>query len=405
VATEPSVVLLICADRDSAARLAAAIQPRGHTVIAAPFGPTAIAKAQGARLIVVDRVEGSDNAVAAVGKVKSAPGLGAIPLLAIAQGDDVNERVQLLESGADDVISRPVDPAELELRLEALLLRTSGRPPVDAAAATHRMERAYTGPRVVAFLSPKGGAGTTTLAVNTAVTLARGGRSVAILDLDLAWGQVATHLNVRPRSSIVDVARDEVALDEPEQLRAYAEDKAGLAVFAAPERPDQSELVGPVQVRRLLASASAAYDTVVVDGGSAFDERTLSLLEMADRVAIVTVPEIPALRAIRSLLEVLSEYQHDTDKRLFVLNHIFSMDLLSAVDVKRALGNVMMVEVPHDPVLFHKAANEGVPVVTSAPKTTTADRLVRLATALAGDPDGDNGDAKRLKLAGLLRRG
>jgi hypothetical protein len=57
-------------------------------------------------------------------------------------------------------------------------------------------------------------------------------------------------------------------------------------------------------------------------------------------------------------------------------------------------------------VLFHKAANEGVPVVTSSPRTATADRLVRLATLLAGDPDGDVGaDAKKLRLAGILRRG
>ena len=119
----PIVVLLICADRESASRLAAAIQPRGHRVVAAPFGPIALEKAPGAQLIVMDRVDGTADAVAAVQRIKGTLALAALPLLAIAQGDDAEERIRLLEAGADDVVSRPVDPVELRLRIDTLLVR------------------------------------------------------------------------------------------------------------------------------------------------------------------------------------------------------------------------------------------------------------------------------------------
>jgi pilus assembly protein CpaE len=411
LAPEPTVVLLICADRETAAQLAAAIAPRGRRVIAAPFGAAAIERASTAGLIVVDRVEGSVDAVVAVERVRSLPGLATTPLLAIAQTDDVEERIRLLEAGADDVVSRPVDADELELRLEGLLARVSGpapaaAPDAGAAAVAAPPEPIREGLRLVAFLSSKGGAGTTTLAVNCAVALARTGRRVALIDLDLQCGQVATHLNLKPRSSVVELVRDDVALDDPEQLRSYAEERDGLSVFCAPHRPDQADLVAPDDIRRLLTAATVAFDVTVIDAGSTFDERLVTLVSVVDRVALVATPEIPALRAIFALLEALDEYQASPEKQQFVLNHLFPDDMLSRDDIKRALGGASFLDVPYDAVNFHQAVNEGIPVVVAAPRSLAAERMVRLAATLAGITDVDLAEGpRRLRLAGLLRRG
>lgn len=412
MATEPTTVLLICADRDSAVRLAAAIQPRGHRVVAAPFGPTALSKAHGASVIVVDRIDGDVDALGVVARLKTSAELAAIPLLAIAQADDVEERVRLLEAGADDVVSRPVDPLELQLRLDGLLLRAPepapAAPPVATSSALMVVEEpAPRRSRVLAFLSPKGGAGTTTAAVNVAVTLTRGGRSVALIDLDLTFGTVATHLDLVPRFSVVDAVRDDLALDDPEVLKAYAEMKDGLAVFAAPVTPGQADMVGPDHVRRLLAIAAATFDVTVVDLGSSFDERTLTVFEIADRVAILVTPEIPALRAARALQEALAEYEADTSRHVYVLNHLFPADLLYRDEVRKALQHDDLIELPYGQTVYHRAVVTGVPVVTAAPRSDAAERLVRLSATLMGDPGNEllGGDPRRLRLTGLLRRG
>jgi pilus assembly protein CpaE len=408
VASDPTAVLLICADRDSATRLAAAIAPRGHRVIAAPFGPTALAKAHGVNLIVIDRVEGAADAVGAVTRLKGSSDLAAIPVLAIAQGDDVEERVRLLEAGADDVVSRPVDPLELQLRMDTLLVQQPAAPAVNPVVALVPLPEpaARSGPAVLAFLSAKGGAGTTTTAVNVACALARGGRSVALVDLHLTFGSVALHLDVVPRFSIVEAVRDDQALDDPEALRAYATMRDSLAILSAPLTPDQAEMVTAEHVRRLLAALATAFDVTIVDAGSGFDERTVTVAGIADKVVLLSTPEIPALRAVRSLVGALAEYETDASRHIHVLNHVFPADMITREEVRAALGGADILELPYSQTVYHKAVVTGVPVVIGAPRSEPAERMMKLASQLMGGGSLDAGEgAKRLRLAGLLRRG
>ncbi len=131
--------------------------------------------------------------------------------------DDVEDRIRLLEAGADDVIARPFDARELDARAEALALRfqRSRRPgaarPRQGVTIQERGAR-----RIIAVYSPKGGVGTTTVAVNIATWLASQlPGAVAILDLDFQFGQVATHLNMETRTTMADLVRDEATLRDP----------------------------------------------------------------------------------------------------------------------------------------------------------------------------------------------
>lgn len=386
MATEPNVVLLICAEREAAGRLAAMIQAAGHRVVAAPYGPAALSRASEAQVIVVDRVEGSDDASRAVLRIKSMPQIGEIPLLCIAQTDNVEERVRLLEAGADDVMAQGFDPEELRARIDGLLATRGGSrqaPPTEAEAPKPVVDNRT---RMVSFFSPKGGVGTTTLAVNTAVATAmKHDRSVALLDLDLEWGQVATHINMAPRFSVVELARDTAALDDPELLRAYAEQHvSGLAVFGAPLRPDQGEMIQQEHVERLIASMVAAYDLVLVDSGSLMDERTLTVFDRSDRVVLVVSPEIPCVRAVHALLEILAEQGAPAERQFFALNHIFEHDMLRLDDLERSLQTEIDAELLYDPIAYLKAVNEGVPVVAATTRGAAAARLEKVAQQILG---------------------
>jgi len=402
------IVLLICADRDTAGQLATVIQGRGHRVVATPYGPSAMTRAAEAGLIVVDRVDGPVPATSVVARMKGTAGIQHVPLLAIAQSDQVEERISLLEAGADDVMAHPVDDAELEARLDVLLVRS--HVPSPAGPSEPDIDASLPRPRLLAFFSPKGGVGTTTAAVNCAISLAlRKKQSVALVDLDLGRGQVATHLNLTPRLTVVELARDGVALEDPDLVRGYAEEHAsGLAVFAAPQRPDQGALLAPEHVSRLLEGLAVAYEIIVVDGGSTFDERALTLFEHAERIVLTVSPEIPAVRAVHALMEVLAEYEGPSERQFFVLNHIFASEMLRTDDLQRSLQASIGAELHYDPILYLKAVNEGVPVVIGSPRSIAADRLNRLATQLLGElhqPVAGLEAPRRKSLAGLLRRG
>ncbi|MGH2464683.1 MAG: AAA family ATPase, partial [Candidatus Limnocylindrales bacterium] len=308
----------------------------------------------------------------------------SIPVLCISQSDDVEERIRFLEAGADDVIAKPFDGRELEARVEALGVRfTTSRVLAPLAATETTVNRPRT---LVAVYSPKGGAGTTTVATNVATVMAerRPGR-VAIIDLDLQFGQVATHLNVRPRQTLADLARDDQSRRDADLVRTYAAQTTfGLAVFAAPSSPELAESVTVEHVEELLTSVCAAYDFVVVDAGSYLDERSLTVLDRAEGVILPIYPEIAALKAAHVLIEYLTETSAIVAKTSFILNNLFVRELLKLRDVENGLGARIALDLPYDPFLYQKAVNEGVPIVRGAAKTAIAERFAQIAALAFG---------------------
>jgi pilus assembly protein CpaE len=185
--------------------------------------------------------------------------------------------------------------------------------------------------------------------------------------------------------SVTELARDLGTPDDHETVRAYAlQHPSGVSVFTSPVRPDASTPPSLEQLERVLDALAAVYDYVVVDAGSALDDRAQVLLGRADRVLITVTPEIPAVRATRMLIEQLAEYEAPAERHVVVLNHIFAADLVKSDDLRRSLQLPIDHEVPYDPLLFLKAVNEGIPVVISAASSPPAQALRRLASRLMG---------------------
>jgi pilus assembly protein CpaE len=402
-----SAILLVETDQPAGEAISAALSRVGYQLTTVSDVGEAFRQAALHQLVIIDELAGDAAAQALCREIRGTPALAPIPVLCISRTDDVEERIRFLEAGADDVIARPFDPRELEARVEALLLRfrrTKDRAPVATLDLGEPGRN-----RIVTCFSPKGGAGTTTVAVNVAVILAcRAPDRTLLVDLDLQWGQVATHLNLKPSQSIADLAQDQVAQREPELIRSYAaRHECGLWVLAAPTGPELAETVSPAVVATILGTALEAFDTVIIDAGSVLDERTLAALERADNIALPVYPEIAALRAVASLIEYLNRTGAVTTRTTFVLNQLFARQLVRPAQVESSLGVKIAAELPYDPVLYLKAVNEGVPVVLGAPRTPPAERLGDLATKLFGplaSAPAERVDSRRGLLSGLLKR-
>jgi pilus assembly protein CpaE len=379
---------------------------------------------------VITRVAGLDEAIAAEGDhetvvidldgdyrrvidasrlIRDAKALATVPILALSRSDDVEERIGLLEAGVDDVMVRPFDPRELEARVEALVLRYQrsrglGKDHGDAQVITARASQ----PRLIVVFSPKGGVGTTTVAVNLAVSMAtRTPDKVAIIDLDLQFGQVSTHLNIPPRLSISDLVRDDVALRDPGVLQGHFDrHSSSLSVLAAPATPGAASAVTEAHVRQMLETANRAFHTLVVDAGSTLDSRIQSVLKKATDIVVVVTPEFPTLKAVHAMRELLAASTDQLAETSFVLNEIFAREILRSRDIEEALGTKIALTIPYDAFVFLKSVNEGVPVVVGAPRSAAAAQLNRLASRLSGvEVAGAVPERRPRGLGGLFSRG
>ena len=381
-----SRILLISDASDDA--VATALETPTHVVTRVADPEAAIAADGEHEVVVIDLGGDYRDVIEPCRVIRDAVPLANVPILSLSRGDDIDERIGLLEAGVDDVMIRPFDPRELDARVEALVLRyqrsrgmgdNSSGAPVITVRDTNQQ-------RLIVVFSPKGGVGTTTIAVNLAVALAtRAPDRVAILDLDLQFGQVATHLNIPPRLTIADMARDDVSLRDPGVFQTYLDrHSSGLAVLSAPPTPDGASLITESMVQRLLETAGRAFQSVVVDAGSIVDARSEAVLAKATDIAIVVSPEFPALKAVHAMRELLDGSADSLAETSFILNQIFAREILRLRDIEEALGTKIAMTIPHDAFVFLKSVNEGVPVVIGAPRSAAAEQLNRLATRMSG---------------------
>jgi pilus assembly protein CpaE len=320
----------------------------------------------------------------AIGRIHTAASLPT-PILVVAPAGDVEARIAFLEAGADDVITAGFARRELEARVEALLIRAGRVRPESVRSDVPNGE-------IVTFFSPKGGVGTTTLAVNTALLLAGArkedgqlGSRILLVDLDLQFGQVATHLNLSPRFDLAGLAGDEPALGDIELALSYlTPHPSGMQVLAAPAHPDADFRVTVEQIDRAVNLLRPRFDLVVVDCGSRLDPRSLWMLEQASTHVFVIFPEIAALRATSLLLGFLAETATLRARTHFVVNHIFPKELLKTRDIENLLRSKPAAEIPYTEVEMVRAVNEGVPVVSSRPGSPVALAMQKLAQAIVG---------------------
>lgn len=398
---------MLTVDGHAAEDVAPPLEQRGISVVVARDAGSAMQRLAEHQLIILDAPDAASLAMLCR-RINDEAGSKHPPILAIAHTGDVEARVRLLEAGADDVLARPIDERELEALVEALLLRApaSTRADGDKSEVGARPEGAPG--RVIAFVSAKGGSGTTTLAVNTAVILAEmAPGSVAIADLDMYHGQVATHLDIYARSSTAALAREDRDNLNPELFaESGRQHSSGLTVFGGPYRADDAADITPPQLAGLVDQMRGLYGTLVVDVGSVLDDRTLAVLERADALALVLTPDIPSLRLLHASLQVLSEAGTATDRAVFVVNHIYPKPMIGGEQIEEHLGIKVGLQIPYDGENFLKSVNEGQPLVNLAHRSAAATALRRLAAQLTNGVEEDETaqPLKRSRFKGLLGR-
>jgi pilus assembly protein CpaE len=288
-----------------------------------------------------------------------------------------------VSAGARGFLLKPYQSVELVATVRDAYesARTLGRP--------HPAQQVARAGRLVPVYSPKGGVGCTTIATNLAVALASRGLSVALIDLDLQFGDVGSVLDLKSANSIVDI------LGQPELTDDLVDDTfvthaSGVRALLAPDNLNLVEGVVPADVVALLRGLTARFDYVICDLWSSLEELSMQTMKAADQVVLVTTPELPALRNLQRVVVSTHDRLNLDAKGIFVANRLPGKGSLTAPEIVRAFGRQFAATIPSEGVGVTEAINRGLSFFDSRVNPRIAKHYQLLADAVVGSLDGQS---------------
>jgi len=233
--------------------------------------------------------------------------------------------------------------------------------------------------QIVTVFAAKGGCGKTTLATNLGVVLAMGtGHRVCIVDLDLAFGDVAISMQLDPARTVVDALPMAGHLDTTGAASLLTRYRPGLEVLLAPVTPGDAEKISPALVAELLTVLRSIFDYVVVDTPAQFSEHVLIAMDSSDHHALLTTPDVPALKNLRVTLDMLDLLSYPRQIRSIVVNRSDSKVGLSLEQVEQVVRCPISARVPSSRAV-PISINKGTPITLDSPAHPVSHAIARFA--------------------------
>ncbi|MDU0312659.1 AAA family ATPase [Phycicoccus sp. M110.8] len=238
---------------------------------------------------------------------------------------------------------------------------------ISQKVAGHTTSDASREGKVITVFSAKGGVGKTTFSTNIAAYLATSGSKVLLVDLDLAFGDVAISLQMLPTTSIMDLVSMAGHIDEQGLASVVTHHSSGLDAAAAPSDPSDADRIPGSTISELLRVAKTVYDFVIIDTPPAFTEHVLAAFDNSDLLVLIATLDIPAVKNLRLSLDTLDLLGTPKDSRLVVLNRSDAKVGLRAEDVVTAIRQDIALMVPTSPAV-PASVNKGIPLVIDEPR-------------------------------------
>jgi pilus assembly protein CpaE len=333
------------------------------------------------------------DGITATEQLSTAVPTAAVVMMSVQGEADYLRRSML--AGAREFLVKPFSSDELSASIRQVYVREREKAVRLVAPATNAM--VPTAPSrnghsrrgmVVAFFSPKGGVGRTTMAVNTAVAAATElGRRAVLVDGSLQFGDVGVMLNLNPKNmSLSDLAPELQAGGEYDNLDNFViNHSSGVRVLLAPPSPEMAELITPQGVRLVLDALRAEYDLIFVDCAAGINDTTLAILDTADIILTLLTLEITSIKNMRLFLEIAERLGYEEGKVKLVLNRADGNLGIRVADVEHSIGRKVDYTIVSDGRSVVYALNRGVPFVLTAREAQVSQDVLNLARALAGE--------------------
>ncbi len=339
-------------------------------------------------VLLVEIAAGDPEPLTTLAKARDATP-GAI-LLATSSIKDPGFLIEAMRLGLRDFFPQPVEREAVMKALERIKTSLCAQPP----------SRGKNG-KIIGVMGVKGGVGTTTVCVNLAAALqeALGGSSVALMDMNMPYGETQLFLDITPKYDMGEIMRNLDRLDALYLMDVLARHDSGLRVLPCPASAEDLQMISPDTVAAALTMLTDLFDLVVADMGIYLDEVTLKAMELSSSVFLVAEQNLACLASLRRMAAHVRSSQPEVAGKLSVLiNRARPEGDVGPKELEEATGVKTFFELPLDYDAATDAINQGKTVLELFPKSALAKGFRSLASRLA--PGGD-GRCKKRGLFGL----
>ena len=302
-----------------------------------------------------------------------------------SQTHDTDLLLKAMRAGAKEFLSQPLNELEVKTALTAFKKRmqqSTSKEPIRSGQIIH-------------LIGAKGGVGTTTVAVNLAMILARikNSGSVALVDLNTVFGEIPLFLSVKPTYHWGQIAKNVDRLDSTFLLNAMTKHTSGVHILPPPSYLNGHPPLTVDIMERLLSAMKNTFDFVIVDGGQSLDGPALKAVEMSDKILLITLLSLPCLHNTKNLLKSLAGLTVQKDRLRLVINRYLKKSDISIKEAEESVQNEIFWNIPNDYKTTMSAINRGMPLHDISPRAGITKNLEALTDALI-EGDGKKAEKK-----------
>ncbi|GIV75960.1 MAG: hypothetical protein KatS3mg050_0354 [Litorilinea sp.] len=359
------------------------LQAEGHTVVTATTGADALAKVRAERpdLVILDIMLPDMSGIEVCQQIREQLHLLDLPIMMLSGRTEVQDKIRGLEAGADEYITKPVDPEEMVVRVRTLLGRLQ-RLRSTAAAPSHRG-------RVISVIGVKGGVGTTTVAINLGLALAMRNQPTIAVELRPYFGTFATQLGLPPSVNLGELLELTPRLINEERLRPYllSTGHPHLRAILGPQRLQDYRDIEAEQVESLLASLVNLASNVVLDLPHLPSVASRAAVRLSQTILMVVELEPGSLAAAKALQELFRIWGvGQALVKLVAVNRSQGAHSLSLGEMSQQLGYDALGLVTAAPDLALQALAAGRPILELAPDALVTHTFFEMADRLTARP-------------------
>ena len=329
-----------------------------------------------------------------------------VQIIIMSVQSDPNYLRRAMMAGARDFLTKPFGGDELTAAIRRVYeKRPTPRPAVQQTVAGPASGDTAAGQpsndgTVIAVYSPKGGTGCSSVAINVAVTLAKRKHRTVLVDGSLQFGDISVMLNMKTMTSLSDLSGDRGNDLDAELISSIVQVHAtDLNVLLAPPRPEMADVVTEENLTRLLHALRQQYEFVIVDTSSHLSEKTLALLDVSDRILLITQQSLPSLKNVSRFFDLTESLEYSMDKVWMVVNKASNKRRIKVKDIADTLKRPVFMAIPADEETVSASIDAGVPIVVGQnQKQPVGKGMIKLADMIRRELGGDaqeNGQAEK----------